>query len=108
MGIVYLLRQVDINGNELFKIGITKNDVKKRIKQLQTGNPNRIDLIYEHYSNNYRLIEQMLHSKFNLNKTLAKNEWFELLNAMVLNFKFICENYEKTIILLKEQNSFFK
>jgi hypothetical protein len=36
MGYVYLLLQIDFDGNESYKIGITKNDPNKRVKQLQT------------------------------------------------------------------------
>lgn len=36
MGYVYLLLETDKNGDERYKIGITKNPVEKRIKQLQT------------------------------------------------------------------------
>ena len=36
MGYVYLLLQIDFDGNCSHKIGITKNDPNKRLKQLQT------------------------------------------------------------------------
>lgn len=36
MGYVYLILEVDKNGDERHKIGISKNDPNKRNKQLQT------------------------------------------------------------------------
>jgi hypothetical protein len=36
MGYVYLFLEVDKEGNEAYKIGITKNEPIKRVKQLQT------------------------------------------------------------------------
>jgi hypothetical protein len=36
MGYVYLLFCVNKDGSEGYKIGITKNDPNKRVKQLQT------------------------------------------------------------------------
>ena len=50
MGYVYLLLQTDIDGHESHKIGITKNDPKLRVKQLQTGNPNKISLLRQYES----------------------------------------------------------
>ena len=35
MGYVYLFLEIDSAGQETYKIGITKNDPNKRIKQLQ-------------------------------------------------------------------------
>lgn len=79
MGHVYLLMSTDSDGQvELFKIGITKNSIEKRIKFLSTGNPNTITLIKSYTSKNYKEIEKWLHSRYSLNKTLSKNEWFHL------------------------------
>lgn len=36
IGYVYLLLQIDTDGHESHKIGITKNDPELRVKQLQT------------------------------------------------------------------------
>jgi hypothetical protein len=41
---MFTLLQTDIDGHESHKIGITKRP-KLRIKQLQTGNPNKLSLI---------------------------------------------------------------
>ena len=64
MGYVYLLLQIDFDGNESYKIGITKNDPKKRVKQLQTGNPNKISLHRKYDSKNYLKVERWLHRKY--------------------------------------------
>ena len=45
MGYVYLILEIDKNGEETYKIGITKNDPIKRQKNLQTGNPNKIQVL---------------------------------------------------------------
>ena len=44
-GIVYVLRQATTN---FYKIGLTTGTVAKRIKQLQTGNPQEIKEVYSH------------------------------------------------------------
>lgn len=108
MGYVYLLLETDKNGDERHKIGITKNPVEKRIKQLQTGNSNVITLLHTYESNHYKNIERMLHVRYVNRKTETKNEWFQLEDAQVLNFKKTCEEVEKLVILLKEENPFYK
>jgi hypothetical protein len=45
MGYVYLLFCVGIDGSEGYKIGITKNNPNKRVKQLQTFHKSRYLLI---------------------------------------------------------------
>ena len=107
MGFVYLLMSTDSDGEkELFKIGITKSSVEKRLKSLTTGNPNKITIIHTYYSKKYKEIEKWLHSKFSLNKTNSENEWFCLKNDDVLNFINICKNIEETINILNTKNTY--
>jgi hypothetical protein len=108
MGYVYLLLETDKNGDERHKIGITKNPVEKRIKQLQTGNSNIITLLHTYESEHYRNVEHMLHRKFVNQKTETKNEWFHLEDEQVLNFTKTCQEIEKVVVLLKDNNPFYK
>lgn len=103
MGTVYLLAEfVD---NPRFKIGITKGDVSKRIRELSTGNSNEIILINQYQSENYRKIEGMLHRKFFMNRT--KGEWFELTNEQVFSFTEEAKKADELISFLKENNYFY-
>lgn len=107
MGNVYLLMSTDSDGEkELFKIGVTKSQIEKRIKSLSTGNPNKITLLKSYYSKNYKEIEKWLHSRYSLNKTESKNEWFYLTNEQVLNFVETCKKIDETINLIKSTNTF--
>lgn len=56
LGYVYLLSMWEDDTN-LYKIGVTKNDIDKRIKSLQTGNPSEILLINSYKSENYRRVK---------------------------------------------------
>ena len=106
MGNVYLLMSTDSDGEkELFKIGITKSSIEKRIKTLSTGNPNKIVLINSYYSKNYKDIEKWLHSRYSLNRTISKNEWFVLTNEQVLNFVDTCKKIDETINLIKSTST---
>jgi hypothetical protein len=108
MGYVYLILEVNKNGDEHHKIGISKNEPEKRLKQLQTGNPNRIDVLKSYESKNYKRVEKWLHSRFDNKKTLAENEWFTLSNDDVLNFIETCKKVDETINLLLKENPFYK
>lgn len=106
-GCVYLLSIADNSGDEYFKIGITKRDVKKRISELQTGNPNQVSLLQYYESENYKKVERWMHRKYAQSKTLAKNEWFQLTDEQVFSFKDDCKEADRNISFLKEHNPFF-
>ena len=108
MGYVYLLLQVDKNGDETYKIGISKNDPELRVKQLATGNPDNISLLKVYPSLNYKKVEQWMHRKYDSSKTLAKNEWRNLTNEEVSSFLDDCKKADDTISLLHSSNPFFK
>ena len=57
---VYLLK---VSSEGIYKIGVSK-DVNKRIKQLQTGNPETIYLINKFHSEYAYKIESVLHRRF--------------------------------------------
>jgi hypothetical protein len=107
MGYVYLLLQIDFDGNESYKIGITKNDPNKRVKQLQTGNPNKISLHRKYESKNYLKVERWLHRKYQ-GKTEAKNEWRTLTDEQVFSFIDDCQAADDNIQFLLDNNSFFE
>ena len=107
MGYVYLFLETDSAGQETYKIGITKNDPKKRIKQLQTGNPRKIDLLKSYTSENYLKVEKWLHRKYFV-KTEAKNEWRSLSNEEVFSFIDDCKEADNNISFLLENNPFYK
>lgn len=107
MGYVYLLLQLDFEGNESYKIGITKNDPNKRVKQLQTGNPNKISLHKKYESKNYLKVERWLHRKYQT-RTEAKNEWRTLTYEQVFSFLDDCKTADDNIQFLLDNNSLYE
>lgn len=107
MGYVYLLLQVDFEGNESYKIGITKRDINIRISELQTGNPNKISLHRKYESKNYLKVERWLHRKYQT-KTEAKNEWRTLTDEQVFSFLNDCQVADDNIQFLLENNSLYE
>jgi len=108
MGYVYLLSQIDFEGNESYKIGVTKRDVNIRVSELQTGNPNKISLHKKYESNNYLKVERWLHRKYGSQTTEAKNEWRTLTNEQVFSFIDDCKEADETIKFLLENNSLYE
>ena len=107
MGYVYLILSVDINGNEYYKIGVTKNTPEKRLKQLSTGNQSKLQLINSYESENYLKIEKWLHRKYP-QKTEAENEWRSLDDSDIMSFLDECKKIDETVKLLKDNNHFYK
>ena len=103
MAFVYLLG--DFGQDNTYKIGITKGNIDKRIKQLQTGNGEEIFLVNSYETEYPFFIERMLHLKFCPKK--KKNEWFNLEPDDVFKFKEQCQNIENTAIAIKD-NPFSK
>lgn len=94
-GFVYLLCD-----GEKFKIGMTKQNIQKRIKELQTGNPNEI-WVHSYYETDFPLkIEKMMHGRHASSN--IKNEWFDLSVSQVINFKNECKQCEEILKALEE------
>lgn len=62
------------------KIGFT-NDTNKRLKQLQTGNPNRLNILYSLKTDLAEQIEYELLNKYS--KYRLNGEWFKLENHII-------------------------
>ena len=103
MGIVYLIQEHN-DSEYLYKIGFTKNNAEKRLKELVTGNPNNMKVIEQFKTNHDFTLERTLHRFFRCEK--VKNEWFRLSLEQVKSFKSTCEKLEKQFDFLKKENTF--
>jgi cell wall assembly regulator SMI1 len=101
-GKVYLLCDPSTN---LYKIGMTKSAVDKRIKELQTGNSYEIHLVKDFETSIPSYIEMSLHRHF-LNKQ-SLNEWYELTLQDINEFEDTCQHYQDVAQAL-QNNPFFK
>jgi porphobilinogen deaminase len=104
MGCVYLLGDWDKENR--YKIGVTRGDVQKRIKKLQTGNSGEIYLISKYETEYPFLMEKLLHSQYAVYRVL--NEWFELSDEDVLLFQERCKEVDGIIEALKDNYYFRK
>jgi hypothetical protein len=97
---IYLIKENDTN---YYKIGVTKQPIYNRIKQLQTGNAHQITLV-DFYETAYKKVEKFLHGKFK--KYKVGGEWFDLPLEEVIRFKRSCRECEESYLFLKENNHF--
>ncbi len=102
---VYLMCCYDINGNELYKIGFTRRNIQKRIKELKTGNASEIVLIDFFTSKWGTKIESILKRKYK--KFNISGEWFNLPKEDILNFKENCNAIHENYELLNNNNTWF-
>jgi hypothetical protein len=77
---IYIIRDtVKVN---IYKIGIS-NEPRKRICNLQTGNPNKIEIIFELKVNSdisARKVENIIHNFLKENNMWISGEWFKIEN----------------------------
>lgn len=103
MGYIYLIGDKQNFGK--YKIGVTRGDIKRRLKTLQTGNSGElyVEKIYE--TEHPFIVENILHNRYEYKKAI--NEWFDLDLEDITKFNEVCDDIEKTIEIMKD-NYFFK
>jgi hypothetical protein len=95
---VYLLKS-DTSG--YYKIGVSNNS-KKRVKQLETGSSENIDIVHIFNSDLPFKLEKALHNFFISYK--INREWYDLPIDIHFDFIEICEKIEKNLKLIIENN----
>lgn len=101
MRYVYLIRNNE-SGN--YKLGVSKHP-KKRIKQLQTGNDEDLELIESFPSKYPTKVETALHNMYAPNR--KRGEWFNLYLENELTFISECVKIEQNIKYLVENGNKF-
>jgi hypothetical protein len=103
---IYLIKAVSASGDVTYKVGKTTRDPKKRLKELQTGNPNKLDISYIFESQYANLLETTLHIHYKPYR--LEGEWFMIDDEQVNKFGQVCQKYEENLKILHEQNSYFQ
>ena len=103
MAFVYLIAEDKEGGR--YKIGSTrKKDINGRLKELQTGNSDKLVLADFYECEKPFKLEGMLHRHYQNDNEI--NEWFNLDSEKVKEFHNICQKYQNIIESLKG-NPFF-
>ena len=100
---VYIISS-KVNGEKLYKIGFTRRNVDKRIKEFKTGNASELKIEGVFESKWGVKIEKCLHDKFKENK--ISGEWFNLSVDDVSNFNFFCEKFHNNFELIGKYNTY--
>lgn len=80
MSNLYVIRATN---TDHYKIGITSRDVVDRLKELQTGNHTKLEVVRCYEFGNAEKVEQNLHGHFSSLRT--NGEWFDLTNANLVD-----------------------
>ena len=99
-GYVYLLG--DLGKERMFKIGVTRGTIERRIKKLQTGNSGEIYIVDYFQTEHPFFIEKWMHIKYCGKNVL--NEWFELDLQDMLNFKKDCQKFQDLYDIYHQKN----
>ena len=101
---VYLIC-AEFEGRRLYKIGYTRRDVSKRIKELKTGNGSEMYVIDSFKSKWGTKIESQLHRIFKSKK--INGEWFDLNEEDVKSFGDKCKLSHETLELITTHNTYY-
>lgn len=77
------------------KIGYTKNNPIKRLKQLQTGSSNNLELLY-YFNVDSIATEKYLHRYFDFDRVRDNGEWFNYsdnIRNWIINDRYIRGKY---------------
>lgn len=88
-GFIYL---VHIKGSNFYKIGYTKN-VIKRLATLQTANALELVIVERFFSLNARYLEKEIHKYYESQR--VRGEWFQFSEEQVKNFVSTINNLDK-------------
>ena len=99
---IYLLNQSDTN---LYKIGITKKDPLKRIKELQVGNGNTLILIKTFQTEFNFQFEKALHKYYTQQQ--VNSEWFEFSKEILDKFDEVCNLLENNFKILHTTSTLY-
>ena len=87
-----------------YKIGYTRREAKKRIKEFKTGNSNNLEVLFEFESKWASKIEVNLHKKFK--EFQINGEWFELPEIHINRFYEECRKQHEMFEILSNENSY--
>lgn len=95
---VYIIK---VSPDGIYKIGVSKNP-EKRIKQLQTGNPEKIELIKTFLSSYPYKMENVFHRRFKRNH--VQGECYYLSQEDIEHFEESCRICETNFEIMEESS----
>lgn len=102
---IYLISS-KYDDKKFYKIGWTKRDPEKRLKELKTGNSQNLKIEFVFKSKFGPKIESNLHRKFSSKR--KNGEWFELNEEEAYNFINECQDQHNMFQTLIENNTWIQ
>jgi hypothetical protein len=99
MSYIYLIKD---SLSSDYKIGKANNPIK-RLSQLQTGSPNKLEIIHIYRSDLATKIEKALHNTYSSYR--KEGEWFEIDLSIEQKFLNECEKIENNFNYLLENST---
>ena len=105
MKLIYLIKAV-FDGQQYYKIGITSRTAEKRLKELQTGNALKLEIVDTFNTKFGNLFEKTLHRTFTNENSIG--EWFLLTNEQVIDFLTICNRVESNLECISQDSTYWE
>ena len=103
---IYLI-SATLDDGIIYKIGHTRREVRKRLKELKTANPYELEIVKVFITDKYGSnIEKSLHRNFHQSK--IDGEWFRLSEDDVDQFESLCEKYYEIFDDLQNENLYIQ
>ena len=90
-GFVYLIGE---SGTKKVKIGRSKSDPNNRLKQLQTGNPNQLELLFSLKTKYPTKVEAGIHRLYGSQRMIGEWFYFEDITELINKIKLVDSNLE--------------
>ena len=101
---IYLIC-AEFEGRRLYKIGYTRRDVSKRVKELKTGNGSDLYIIDSFKSKWGTKIEAILKKRYSYCN--ISGEWFNLTDEEVKSFMTKCKLAHDTLEMITTHNTYY-
>ena len=102
---IYIILEEN-NTEKRYKIGITKRRSSDRLKEIQTGNSNYLEVIFTYETKWSSKIERIIHSNYKNNR--INGEWFSLTEDDLINIKRLMIKLDSDLTLLESNNTYIQ
>lgn len=102
MYIIYIISS-EINEKKIYKIGYTKRDIDKRVKEFKIGNASNFEVVDTFKTKWGPKVEANIKRRFKLFN--VNGEWFDLPIDEVNNFNSYCRLAHNNFELLSKNNT---
>lgn len=87
-GYIYCIHQIN---SDFYKIGFTSKHPDKRLRELQTGNPHDLSVIWYRAVINVKQVECIIHDY--LVKYKYRNEWFKISREDIFSVESLLDKF---------------